>query len=89
MPKKQPDLRLCKKIYAFLEVKERTHAELCWLLKLDYSTKGYKVMDAVDYMSTELGFALTERETENNIWWGVLLTKVNEELYTLHFATLK
>lgn len=56
--------------YDLIRVKDRTHAELCWLLKLDYSTKGYKIVDTVydlrDYLGEIFHEALSAEIKEGN-----------------------
>lgn len=84
---KKQTLKLMKDIYKLLdgkgEFKERSLAGLCFDLGIDYK-KRRKVVDCIDRLTTS-GLQITERETSNNIYFGVLPSPLNNKAYKAIF----
>lgn len=81
-----------KKVYDVLDThnntfQEKSLAEICYLLDLDYKKKKNSIIKNIDSLC-ELGFKMTERETENNIYIGILPSDNNLTLYKTYLSNI-
>lgn len=78
-----------KKIYNILLTsdKERSLAGICFDLGLNFRQKRNSVLKDIDNLC-ELGFLITERQTENNEFFGILHSPQNEFLYKKYFTNM-
>ena len=81
-----------KKVYKLIFNKqtfaERSLAGICYDLGYDYRKKKRNIIDCIDNLC-ELGFQITERDTENNEYFGILISDKNAILYDKYFINIR
>lgn len=84
-------LKEMKKVYDFIsderDFKERSVAEICYVFNYDYRKKKQSILNCIDNLC-EIGFQITERDGENNEYFGVLPSEKNRVLYNKYFSNL-
>jgi len=69
-----------KEVYEAIKAKERSLAGICFDLGLEFKSKKNEVVQQLTNLC-EIGFLVTERETENNSFFGLLDSPINYRLY--------